>query len=1069
MKPHSCAIGMDAAHRGLTVRRTSLAVIIALALLFPCLARPCPAADDTLPAWDSRFPSSQEIIMPYDTGLPRAKNQSIDLPITFHSSCWTKDPIQTSVRVACWNGMSWVELPSQIYSLQPANDTSHIRSANVVFLIPSTATGQERYFLFYNANQTPATAYTDHLSVVDATYQFAPIKEISAEAHFYGIVEDGYSIYGIGQEGKILDRACAQVVVKQHKGTKTFDALNADQFVSYAFSYYYGSDEKDESSSDQVFLAKQILVDGTLMVSVKITSQSSLGDVRTTNEYRYYYTPSDDKRIYVHAKHEMLKAATVQGIDNVDGRFGSIISIRARSSTIDALNMGDISPLLDFNGTTQPIEEYQMDTNPETTDREWIIPYQDNADLGPGAWLSYGDGPTGRANAVIFANNTGLITQGAYEHDGIQLKVAEKQYFNFLGTQVDYASINFGRNSYDPGRSHDTSIPANLIVQFDAETFYTDTGGYTATQQEAHLFQSLMRNHTQNAAPPTNATRYNLTVSAYFGGTFLTFPWLAQHSGNTFPTVTMQLYRNDTYLATVQADRTVLTSATAHFPNITADQYLIKVYLKISNTRFFIGAAIIPVNTSMTTQIFCTWERAVKVTVLNQYNRGIPAVTIRLQNKDGITFDHNTTDATGILALRAPYNAADPYTITALYKERPIYTATLPVTLQYATASITLSLYNLSIKVVDTFNLPPAVNVSPQLLIQTGNQTSQILPDQVDQNYYRFTNLFAGNYTAQLFYRSHIDACPLEIPQDGTAIQMLFTQTYPVSFDLYDIQGNPITANDIMLRVLRNNTPVYSSLKHTFTLPPAQYQILLYSQSRLIATKTLDLTSEHHSNIVTSLDAQLPPVIIAVSAAVFLAAALLAILRKIRLRTVFLTLAFVLMLLAIVQPWWELAGTSTAPSATRHIAMFVQPGVLMETITNPTTTERTMSLMPQQFTSFLGLIIIGLIVTCGVVLVAIGVSLQKKHIYSLIIQLVLIGLLVSIAAVYVYGTAILTDIGIGSLQGSGPLQITVDGMDLTIPSSWGLSTGFYLIILAVVATAVGFSLTLLEWRKKRQS
>lgn len=812
--------GMDAAHRGHN-RHALLAITLALALLLPCLtARPLPATVDTIPSWNAQFPSSQELIMPYNTSLPRAKNQAIDLPITFHSPCWTTNPTQTSVRVACWNGTGWTELPSQIYNLQTANDTNHIKACNLVFLIPDTANGHERYYIHYSANQTTPPDYPDHLSIVDATYQFAPIKEISAEAHFYGIVEDGYSIYGIGEEGKVLDRACAQVVVKQHKGATTFDALNSDQFVSYAFSYYYGTDEKDESSSDQVFLNKQILIDGPLMVTVKISSQSSLADIRTTNEYRYYYTPGDDKRIYIHAKHEMLKAATVKGLDNIDGRFGSIISVKARSSTIPSLNMGDINPLLDFNSTTKPVEEYQMDLNPETTDREWIIPYQDNADLGPDAWLSYGDGPTGRASAVIFATNTGLITQGTNENDGIQLKVCEKQYFDFLGTQVDYASLNFGRNSYDPTKGHDITIPANLIVQFDAETFYTSTGGYTATRQEAHLFQSLIRNHTQNTEPPTNATRYNLTVSAYFGGTFLTFPWLAEH-----PTVTMQLYQNDTYLTTIQANgTTILSSATATFPNITAGLYIAKVYLKISNTRFLIGAAVILVNKSLSTQIICTWERAIKVTALNQYNHGIPNVLVHLQNKDGLIFDCNTTDATGSITLHAPYNPNDPYKVTAFYKQRQIFNTTLPATLQYAAASITLALYNFTIKLVDAYNLPPAVDASPQLLLQNDNQTIPIFPDIVNQNYHTFTNLFAGNYTAQILYRNHIDSSSLTIPENGLVIQMMFTQAYSATFDLYDVRGNPITASDVLLRVMRNSTLVYSSFKHSISLPPAEYK-----------------------------------------------------------------------------------------------------------------------------------------------------------------------------------------------------------------------------------------------------
>ena len=1050
------------------MKQTILTTLLILGLLLPCLSLHANGAPDALPIWNTSFPTNQEITLPIDTSLARSKGQPVDLPILFHTPCWTKDPLATSIRIVYWNGTGYTELPSQIYNLAFI-DTTHLRSCNIVFLIPPIANGHERYFLHFSPNQTQSTTYPDHLKIVDQTYQFNPIQQIQANAQFYGIIEDNYDIFGIGQEGKILDRACAQVVVKQPKNTTTFDALNADQFVSFAFSYYYGPNEKDESSSDQVYVSKQILVDGTLMASVQITSQSNLGDVRTTNEYRYYYTPGDDKRLYVHATHQMLHDATVQGMDNIDGRFGSIISVEARSSTIDALNMGQISPLLDFNSTTQAIEEYHMDQNPETQDREWIIPYQDNADLGPHAWISYGDGPSGIANAVIFANNTGLIKTGTNEHDGISLKVCEKQYFNFLGTQVDYASINFGRNSYDPTTNiHDTQIPANLKVEFDAETFYSRTGGYTATQQETHLYQALINQHITPPEPPHNATHFNLTVNASFGGTFLAFPWLGQHTGTTYPAVTMDLYRNNTYQTTQQANRSLLISAATTFHNLTTGHYLTKVSLTIAGTRYLIGATITNLTTTTTTPLTCTWERDVKITVQNQHTHGIPNVALHLQNKNHDCFDHNTTDATGILTLRAPYNQTDPYTIVATYKNHTIATTTLTPTIQYATTTITLPLYNYSIKVTDTLNLPPTVNITPHLLLH--NQTTPITPDRTDGTTYRFTNLLAGTYTAELQYRTHTDTLTITIPSDTTATQLQFTQTYPVNLTFYDLRGNTITSPDILIKVQRNNNLVRNSPKQNFNLPPATYQLLIYDHTTLIATKTIDLTNEHHATIVTSLDAQLPTLITSLSLILILLAALLTALRKIHLRTLFLTLSLSLILLTLTMPWWELSGaTTTTPQATRHIAMYIQPGSLMETLTNQTTTQRTISEMPAQFTSFLNIVTLALTATGILAAAAATISIYKKLKVSLVIQAILLTLLTATAIIYVYGTAKLTDIGIGSLQGQGPLHVIIGGADLTMPSTWGLSSGYQLLILAALTTIAGLCLTIYDWRKTRQS
>jgi len=74
----------------------------------------------------------------------------------------------------------------------------------------------------------------------------------------------------------------------------------------------------------------------------------------------------------------MIKDATVQGIDNVDGRFGSIIAIKTRSASIDSFNFGNIYPFLDFYGENNKIEHYQLNQNPATKDREWVISFKDD-------------------------------------------------------------------------------------------------------------------------------------------------------------------------------------------------------------------------------------------------------------------------------------------------------------------------------------------------------------------------------------------------------------------------------------------------------------------------------------------------------------------------------------------------------------------------------------------------------------------------------------------------------------------------------------------------------------------
>jgi hypothetical protein len=356
------------------MRRSNLLIVgILLLILFSACSIPTLSQDDASLSWDSTFKEwayREEITLPIPTNHTTAQYQPIDLRFRFQQSCWTEDENNTSIRISCWYNGEWNALDSQIYSIEKEKGkNNYINACNVIFLVPNFADGTERYFLYFNDEKTSKPNYQDHVLIEDLNYTSSPLPELSAKARFYGITEDGYCIYGVGQEGQLLDRSCAQVVVKQKKGTQKFDLTNADQIVSFAFSYYYGSKEKDESSSDQVFIDKKIFVDGNLMVEFGIISESTKKDVQTTAIYRYYYCPLDDKRINVHIKHEMLKDATVQGIDNIDGRFGSLISLKTRSAAIESLNFGEIYPFLDYYSENEKIAQYQLNQNPSIRKR----------------------------------------------------------------------------------------------------------------------------------------------------------------------------------------------------------------------------------------------------------------------------------------------------------------------------------------------------------------------------------------------------------------------------------------------------------------------------------------------------------------------------------------------------------------------------------------------------------------------------------------------------------------------------------------------------------------------------
>jgi hypothetical protein len=1036
-----------------------------LLLIFPAASIPGSSQEDVFPFWHiewSEWSYRQELQLPIPTNDSTAHYQPIDLRITFEKPCWTENENKTSIRIGCWYKEEWYDLESQIYGIiKGAGETTSINECNVVFLIPAFADGTERYFIYYTDSETPKPNYKDHVSIEDANYSSSPLPDVSAQARFYGIKEDGYCIYGVGQEGQLLDRSCAQVVVKQKKETKKFDVLGSDQIVSFAFSYYYGSKEKDESSSDQVFIDKKIFVDGNLMVEFGIISESKKKDIQTTAIYRYYYYPLDEKRINVHVKHEMLKDATVQGIDNVDGRFGSLISIKSRSAAVESLNFGEIYPYLNFYGENDKIEQYQLNQNPATKDREWIISFKNDASLGREAWLCYGEGKEGKANAVLFASNEGIVTSGTDERDGIQLKVAEKEYVNFLGTEVDYVSINFGRHSYKSGHSHDVTIPSDLVVQFDAEVFSSDTGGYTTVKKESQIYQTLIKSRQRSGdiSFEREQKRYNVTIITRLGGTHFTYPWLSNLIDGAFPVMWVELHHEGRLIVEGAANRSLFTRAKKTFSSVLEGDYLVKVYLKRGNaTKVFTGSTILNLDKNTKVTVFCTWERTIKFTFLDQYGRGIPGIHGWLANKDGIIYDENSTQKNGELIVKAPYNMRDPYTLRAEYRDFVIYDKELQKTIKILNEQVNLELYNFGVIVTDTLDFPPGVDITPFLVASKDNRTIQITPLEDDKGMFSFEDVPRGDYSLQISYGDFIDDIHITVPDAGNSIRMNFSAIYDLTIDLFDSKGNPLTDNNIEFMISRDNQTVEKTNEKTISLPPAKYTINAYIKDELIGGKQVELTNDKHLTFVTTVDSLLPAVLSLLLCVLFGFFVVLTLLKKFSLPSLLKSLTILFVILSFFQPWWLFTGLSTIPSAEKTTAMYVNPGVMIETRKYYGETSLNIAEMPDMFLMLLGAIVPLASLACLSLGMGILLKKIKKKQYALLLSIAGVVLLCILLVSFYFGTTKLAETSVCTVQGEGALAISIESEEVIMQSSWGFSTGFYFIFIAVIVAVIALLL-----------
>ncbi|RLF52436.1 MAG: carboxypeptidase regulatory-like domain-containing protein [Thermoplasmata archaeon] len=1007
--------------------------------------------EEIVPCWNNQWRYRQEIVLPISTDKGYAKYQPIDIDVEFNNPCWAENNEKHSIRVCCWSKGKWYELESQIYDLE-YTDPVHIKKCGLVFLVPEFADGKERYFIYYDKDEKNPPNYVDHVNVEDSYYYYEPIPGVLAEGDYYKIVEDGDIVFGVGQKGKAIYRMLSQCIVKQKPGTKEFGITSSDDIVSFCFSYQHGTKDKDEISSDQVLVSKEICVDGNLMVEFRIISESQKKDLRTTNVYKYYYSPTEDKRISVHVKHQVFEKGTVEGIENVDGRYGALLTYKSTSEKIQKMCFGEILPYLHVYGEDDRIKEYRLDPDPEGKEREWIIPYTADCDLGKDAWISYDEGEQGKTHAVIFSSNHGIVKEGTKERDGIQVKVAEKEYMDVMGTEIDYAAINFGRNSYEPGSSHDLEIPNDLVVEFNAEFFTSEKGGYPSVVKESKFFQELIkhRHNSYNASYKGNQNIYTLTVKPRLTGRFFIHPLLANLTRINITNVYAELYRNNEYISTGIIYKPVIGAPRIKFPKIAPGEYIVKIYLKIGKQPSrYIGCKPVKIEDDTQVDVYCTWPKNIIVTAKDQHGENIENMELLLCMNNTIV-ETNVTTGNETIPFTIPFSLFDTYVLKAFYKGFKVYEEKIP--LLKKNININLELYDLTINVKDKIGFPPGVNVKPTLISPEMIQQNKILSKKLTSGKFLFEKLPRASYILYLSYGGFSNEKSIKIPED-CIIDVDFTAMFNLRTSLLDSHGNPVNIENQKIDVLRDGETVFRSIPvdEVLSLPPGEYTIHVFSDEKIIGIKNFDLTNDKNIKIVTTQEPLLAITVTMLTLLFIGEIIVLKMFKKISLNTFLKLLAMSLILLSLFQPWWVLNAHSSNPIAEKNTEMFITPQTMIEKTWYQGTLYLDIATIPEIFSNFLGVLL--LIVLSGFFLL--GVSflpniILKRRFYMILISASVL-FLIMVATAYFFGMSRITEISLGSLQGQGTLNVVLPDKETTYMSgTWGLGFGFYLCVLAAL-------------------
>lgn len=1048
------------------------------------------------------LPFKQELTVPIDTNQDIAKYQPIDLRITFDNPCWGINETINSVRVGFDDGSGLQEIESQIYNLEHTDET-HLKACSLVFLIPEEANGKEKYYVVYDSKETSPANYPIHVTLEDTHYFYEPIPGQTIDFDYYGIRQDGFVVYAVVQKGQLLGNPVALSAIKFKPNSTTVETFNLDQLGNFDFRYGVPGEPDYVGTSHATDVTKTVLAKGNLMVRVRLQCTSPRGDIKSDDIYTYYYSPTNAKRIMVDACHEILKPITIDDPSVEDGEYASIVSIKARSASIEKMNVGDILPSMYVYAQDNTIQQFSVPTSPQSTAKELVLSPQDDMTLGANAWVCLNDPSSGKVHGVIFSSITG-ITNGS--EDGVQVKAYAKQNIKLPGLEADTGSLDLTRKTYENG-NHLTTINQGNTYHYKVEFLTIETGGYTRIDEESTLYQSLIKNipvfrGNATTGGEEKTMRYNLTVFVHLARSVPLGSLLSAALGINISYIYAELYQEQTFRSSGTVGRLSLGAISLNmtgktfrqklhsilgifdwknsslfkkirFPMLDPWTYVVKIYREnplFAKERQFIGVAVVNLSKDTVVHILCRPPGSIDVTLLDQNKNGVPNARCFIQLAN-TTIAETTTNANGKAILSAPCYPLKPYHLTVQYQgflvgEKQVKLTVVRRFIAMKT-SFSVERYALTLTVTDTWGFPPAVELNPTLVSTAMVASTMIRAEATQAGQYMFSNLIPASYRLSFGYKAFKLEDNITIDKDST-LDTRFPAEFPLTFALFDSYAGPISQGELLFQ--RNGKTESTSIKENGTafmkLPPGDYEVLIRANDKTIAQQQVQVRGEKSLDIVTSQGSFMHMVIEYLGLAIVIGAFIL-ILWKRKITVGLKLIAVGVLIITLVSPWWMLHGETDSVSTTTNTLVIPPQIVTLTTSSNVTGGE--ISAVPQEVTMVLGLLSLLVGVTCIVIVLSLALKSKFRKTTILVWLMSIIVLLLTLTLFY-YAFSQLTEVGVGSFMGSGTLDITISGVSAQtkVPCSWGPGVGFYLLILSLVLTVLTFFSRRIEGRSTRK-
>ena len=296
----------------------------------------------------------------------------------------------------------------------------------------------------------------------------------------------------------------------------------------------------------------------------------------------------------------------------------------------------------------------------------------------------------------------------------------------------------------------------------------------------------------------------------------------------------------------------------------------------------------------------------------------------------------------------------------------------------------------------------------------------------------------------------------IEIPGDGSR-EIRFPAEFTLHISALNSHGYPLSGGTLTINRGSENKEI--SLddrgKAEILLPPGAYDLVLYGDNggdEEIANQMITLRSDKNLDLVTTQGSLFHTlffylgIIIVISSLVYM----------VWRRCFTFALRFIILgvlMISLVVPWWTLNGDEGDISTTTQTYL-IPPKLITHTSTSTVSGGEISTVPDEAFTLALGMLTYLLIGVCLLLFLGVFIKTYKRLIT--IFRILGIFFLLLVVIIFYYAMDQLTTATVGSFMGSDSLETTIPGIQESVflPSTWGPSLGFYLVILVVVILCV---------------